>query len=162
MESDGVLIDHPNREKASSRSTKAVVVLLLIVSAVLLLIVTIGGWSELQGALPVQIGYIAVYLIMAWFVARWNRGLLPVAAALAIILAIFAAVASPAWFDRDASGFAQPALAASTLGIVTAIIVPVQLLLIGFAMTGFRQAWNVEVERSAGHPTAAPPSPRLA
>ena len=34
------------------------------------------------------------------------------------------------------------------LGLLTRrCIVPVQLLLIAFAMRGFQQAWNVEVER---------------
>jgi len=33
------------------------------------------------------------------------------------------------------------------LGIVTAVIIPVQALLIIFSMQGFLQAWNVEVER---------------
>ena len=32
------------------------------------------------------------------------------------------------------------------LGLLTIIIVPVQLLLIAFAMRGFQQQWNVEVE----------------
>ena len=60
---------------------------------------------------------------------------------------IFAAVATPAWFDRDKTGFTDPALSSSVLGTITAIIVPVQALLIAFAMRGFQQAWNVEVER---------------
>ena len=47
--------------------------------------------------------------MIAYFVARWNRGVLPVAAALAIILLIFAAVAGPAWFARDKTGFTNPA-----------------------------------------------------
>ena len=84
---------------------------------------------------------------MAFFVARWNRGVLPVAAALAIILLIFAAVAGPEWFDRDKTGFNDPALDEDVLGLVTLLIVPVQILLIAFAMRGFQQAWNVEVER---------------
>ena len=33
------------------------------------------------------------------------------------------------------------------LGLLTLIIVPVQLLLLAFAMRGFSQKWNVEVER---------------
>jgi hypothetical protein len=160
-EESAVVIDHPNRDKASSKGTKAVVVLLLLVSAALMLIVTIGGWSVLSGTKSVLIGYIAVYLIIAYYVARWKAGLLPVAAALAIILAIFAAVAVPGWFDRNAAGFEQPALDASVLGLVCAIIIPVQVLLIGFAMRGFNQAWNVEVERSpgAGAPRRATPQP---
>jgi hypothetical protein len=155
MEENDVVIEHPNRQKAANKATKAVVLLLLLVSVALMLIVTIGGWSVLQGAKPVQIGYIVIYLIMAFYVARWNRGVLPVAAALAILLAIFAAVAVPGWFDRDASGFAQPAIDAGVLGLVTAILIPVQILLIAFSMRGFTQAWNVEVERN---PQVAAPS----
>jgi hypothetical protein len=159
MEENDVVIEHPNREKAASKATKAVVLLLLLISVVLMLVVTIGGWDELQGAKPVQIGYIALYLIMAFYVARWNRGVLPVAAALAILLAIFAAVAVPGWFDRDATGFRQPAIDAGVLGIVTAIIIPVQVLLVGFAMRGFTQAWNVEVERTPAVPRGTSPQP---
>jgi hypothetical protein len=155
MEENDVVIEHPNRQKAANKATKAVVLLLLLVSVALMLIVTIGGWSVLQGAKPVQIGYILIYLIMAFYVGRWNRGVLPVAAALAILLAIFAAVAVPGWFDRDAAGFAQPAIDAGVLGLVTAIIIPVQILLIAFAMRGFTQAWNVEIERN---PQVAAPS----
>jgi hypothetical protein len=84
---------------------------------------------------------------MAYFVLRWNRGVLPVAAALAIILLIFAAVAGPSWFDRDKTGFTEPTLNEDVLGLITFIIVPVQIFLIAFAMRGFQQAWNVEVER---------------
>jgi hypothetical protein len=72
---------------------------------------------------------------------------LPVAAALAIILLIFAAVSAPAWFERDKTGFTDPALDSSLLGLITLLIVPVQALLIAFAMQAFSQEWNVEVER---------------
>jgi hypothetical protein len=141
------VIEHPNRDKAASKATRAVVILLLLVSTGLFLIVTVGGWSALVGAQAMQIFYVVVYLLMAYYVARWNRGVLPVVAALAIIMAIFAAVATPAWFDRDKTGFTDPALASEILGTISAIIVPVQILLIAFAMRGFQQAWNVEVER---------------
>ena len=43
-------------------------------SAVLVAIVTIGGWNALQGAQIVSILYIIVYLVMAYFVMRWRRG----------------------------------------------------------------------------------------
>jgi len=157
MAADHVVIERPNRRKAASKVTKVLVVLLLLVSAGLMLVVTIGGWDALQGAKALQIGYIAVYLLMAVLVARWNRGVLPVAAALAIVMLIFAAIAGPAWFERDKEGFADPALDAGLLGLVTLLIVPVQVLLIVAAMQGFRQAWNVEVERrpAAGGPAAA-------
>jgi hypothetical protein len=85
---------------------------------------------------------------MAYFVGRWNRGVLPVASALAILLAVVAAIAAPGWFDRDHSGYDNPGLAPGFLGLITALIVPVQVLLILFAMRGFSQQWNVEVEVS--------------
>ena len=61
-----------------------------------MIIVTIGGWDTLEGAKPLQIAYIVIYLVMAFLVMRWNRGVLPLAAALAIMLLIFAAVSAPA------------------------------------------------------------------
>jgi hypothetical protein len=142
-----VIIDRPNRDKASSKATRAIVVLLLLVSAGLMVIITVGGWNTLEGAKALQIAYIALYLVMAFFIVRWSRGVLPVAAALAIILLIFAAVSGPEWFDRDKAGFSNPPLDESILGLLTFILVPVQILLIAFAMRGFQQEWNVEVER---------------
>ena len=150
----------PNRDKAASKATKAIVMLLLLVSAGLILIVSIGGWSKLAGMQPVNIAYILIYLIMAYYVARWNRGVLPIAAALAILLGIFAAIAGPEWFDRDKTGFTNPAMPAGVLGLLTLLIVPVQVLLIAFAMRGFQQAWNVEVEVPLGetyHPDVHQP-----
>ncbi len=72
--SEGVRLSHPNRRKASSKATKAVVVLLILVSVALMLVVTIGGWEKLSGARPLQIAYIVVYLVLAFFIARWTRG----------------------------------------------------------------------------------------
>jgi presenilin-like A22 family membrane protease len=152
MEEPGVTIEHPNRKKASSKLTRAIVVVLLLVSAVLMAIVTVGGWDALEGAKALQIAYIVLYLVVAFFVLRWSRGVLPVAAALATVLLIFAAVSAPEWYDRDKAGFADPALDESILGLITALLVPVQLLLIAFAMSGFRQAWNVEVEHQEEPP----------
>jgi hypothetical protein len=147
------VLERPNRDKAASKTSKAVVILLLLISVVLMLIVTLGGWGELQGAQALQIAYIVVYLVMAFYVARWNRGVLPLAAALAIILGIFAAIAGPQWFARDNPGFATPAalwggdgLGAGLLGLVTLLIVPVQVLLIAVCLQAFRQDWHVEVE----------------
>src|SRR2546429_5034649 len=86
----------PNRDKAASKATKAIVFLLLLVSAALVLIVTLGGWSKLAGMQPVSLAYVLVYLIMAFYVARWNRGVLPMAAALAILPRTFASTSVPA------------------------------------------------------------------
>jgi hypothetical protein len=147
MEEDGVIIEHPNRDKASSKVTRAIVVVLLLVSAGLVTLISVGGWDAIEGAKALQVAYIVIYLVIAFFVLRWSRGVLPVAAALAIVLMIFAAVSAPAWFDRDKAGFTDPALDADILGLLSALLVPVQLLLIAVAMSGFRQKWNVEVER---------------
>ncbi len=150
----GTVITHPNRDKAVVQATRATVILLLLVSAALVLIVTIGGWSLLEGMIPVDILYVLVYVTLAFYAGRWNRGVLPVAAALAVLLAIFAAVAGPGWFTRDKSGFEQPSIDAGLLGVLTLLIVPVQMLLVAFAMRGFQQGWNVELERR--DPAAAP------
>ena len=151
-DNDDTYLDRPNRRKASSKATKAIVAFLLVVSAVIVLIITVGGWDTLEGAKPLQIAYILLYLVMAFLVMRWNRGVLPLAAALAIVLLIFAAVSGPAWFDRDKAGLADPPLDEDILGLLSLILVPVQILLIAFAMSGFRQAWNVEVERQEDEP----------
>src|SRR6185503_13436756 len=39
----------PNREKAQSKTTKAIVTLVLLVTAGLMLVITIGGWPRLEG-----------------------------------------------------------------------------------------------------------------
>ena len=154
----GYTVILPNREKAESKATKALVVLILVVSVALMLIVTIGGWSELQGLKPVNLLWCVAYLVLAFYIMRWKRGLLPVAAALAILLLIVATIAGTGaggvgWFDRNHVGFASAhtlfggtGLDPDMLGLVTLVIAPVQVLLIIFAMRGFSQGWNVEVE----------------
>jgi hypothetical protein len=141
-----IVIVHPNRQGAEAKATKFAVILLLLASAAVTAIITIGGWSKLEGAQLWAIFYIIIYVVMAVLVAQWNRGILPVAAALAILFAVVAIVAAPAWFDRDKAGFADPALPPGLLGLLTAILVPLQVLLIAFAMRAFSQKWNIEVE----------------
>jgi len=147
----GVVITHPNRDKPVVQATRATVIVLLLASAALVAIVTIGGWKVLQGAIPVQIAYVLVYLTLAFYAGRWNRGVLPVSAALAVLLGIFALVAGPGWFARDKAGYAQPAISAGLLGLLTLLIVPLQMLIVAFAMRGFQQGWNVELERRDPH-----------
>jgi hypothetical protein len=81
---------------------------------------------------------------------------------LAIVLGIFAAVSAPAWFDRAKPGLTNPALDSDLLGLICALIVPVQILLIAFSMRAFAQKWNVEVEREVGDgdPEPARPAPK--
>jgi presenilin-like A22 family membrane protease len=152
----GVVITHPNRDKPAVQATRVMVVLLFLVSAALVLIVTIGGWKVLEGAKAIQIAYILVYIVMAFFASRWNRGVLPVGAALAVLLGIFALVAAPSWFSRSKFGFEQPAINADLLGVITLIIAPIQILLVAFAMRGFNQGWNVELERREVPPGVDP------
>jgi hypothetical protein len=143
---EDLVIHHPNREKGGSKATKAGTILLLLATAALTAIITIGGWSDLEGAKPISIFFILVFLVVAFFVARWNRGVLPLAAAFAIVLLVFAAIAAPGWFDRDTSGYNNPGIPPGLLGLLTVILIPVEFLLIVFAMRGFAQKWNVEIE----------------
>jgi hypothetical protein len=173
----GYTIAYPNRDKAAIKATKTIVIVILLVSVALMLIVTIGGWSKLQGLKPVNFAWCVVYLVIAFYVARWKRGLLPMAAALGILLLILAViagtgVAGTSWFDRNHFGFAAPqslfggkGLSPEVLGIVTVTLAPVQLLLIIFTMQAFAQGWNVEVEvpedeakRLRRQPSAPPPA----
>lgn len=135
---------HPNRDKPEAKQTRAVVTFLLLVSAALVAVITIGGWEKLEGAQPVDIFYILVYLLFAYYVSRWNRGVLPVTMALSVILIIFAAVAGPAWFARDKTGFDSPPLPEPLLGLLTLLLIPISLLLIFFSLRGFQQGWNIE------------------
>jgi lysylphosphatidylglycerol synthetase-like protein (DUF2156 family) len=143
------VIYHPNRDKATSKATKAIVVLLLLVSAGLTALITIGGWKNLQGAQIVSVIFIIVYLVMAFYVARWVRGVLPLAAGLAIVLGVFAAIAafsSGSWFDRDHTGYDQTGIPPTLIGMLCVILLPVLLLLIAFSMRAFAQKWNIEIE----------------
>ncbi len=142
----------PNREKAESKTMKAIVAFVLLVSAALLIIITLGGWERLQGTsvASMTLGWAAIYILFAFLVMRWNRGVLPVAAALAVILAIFAAIASPEWFARSKEGLESPALPEDLLGTLALVVVGVQALLVIVAMFGFNQEWHVEEERPIG------------
>ncbi len=155
----GYVVYYPNREKAASKATKGIVVLILLVSVGLMLMITIGGWSKLQGMEPVNFAWCLVYLLIGYFVARrWARGMLPIAAALAILLLGISLIAGlgaagSSWFNRAHTGFAAAqtlfggaGFGANFLGLLTLLLAPVQVLLILFAMQGFAQGWNVEVE----------------
>jgi len=177
----GYTVIHPNRHKAACKATRAIVVLILVVSVAMLLVVTIGGWSKLQGLKPLNFAWCIADLILAFYIWRWARALLPIAAALAVLLLIVAMIAGiglggTSWFDRGHSGFAASrsmfgggGLSPNTLGVVTVLIAPVQLLLAFFAMQGFSQGWNVEQEltieeagRRGSTPAVPPAAPAAA
>ena len=155
------VLTHPNRRKPESRATRMSVIIVLIASVVLVLAVTIGGWSELEGMSAINIAWCAVYLVIALYVSRWKRGMLPIAAALALLLGAIALIAGTgafgtSWFDRAREGFAAPrslfggrGLDARTLGVLTLVIVPVQALLMVLSLRGYAQGWNVELEVAA-------------
>jgi len=109
---EGYELWHPNRDKAESKTTKAIVSFVLFISAALLVIITLGGWERLQSTTVglMTIGWALLYVLFALLVMRWNRGVLPVAAALSVIMIIFAAVAAGGWFARDKPGLDSPAL----------------------------------------------------
>jgi hypothetical protein len=172
----GYAVVFPNREKAGSKVMKAIVALTLLASVALILIVTIGGWSQLEGMKPLNFFWCIAYLIIAFYVfVRWSRGMLPIAAGLAILMLMIAVVAGlglsgTSWFDRSRSGFAHAqsllggtGLSADTLGTVTLLLIPVQVLLILLALVAFAQGWNVEQEvpideaRKRGYNPPEPP-----
>lgn len=148
----GYAVVYPNREKAASKTAKAIVVLIMLVSVALMLILIVGGWSKLQGLKPVDFVWCIAYLVLAFYIAkRWARGLLPLTTGLATLLLIVVVIAGTgatgtSWFDRNSTGFAAAGLPADFLGLITVLLIPVQILLIFFTMLAFGQAWNVEVE----------------
>jgi len=143
----GTVIEYPNRGKAGSKLVRLIVVGLLLASTAVIVIMSLGGWEATQDARASQIVFAVLYVLLAFYIARWRSGMLPVAGALATLLALFAVVAAPQWFARDKAGFASPPLEGSTLGLLAVVIVALQLAIIVFAMAGFRQRWSVEVER---------------
>ncbi len=151
---EGYEVWRPNREKAECKTMKALIAFVLLISAALLIVITIGGWERLLGPSVgiMSLLWAGLYVLFAILVWRWSRGILPVAASLAIILAIFAAIAAPDWFARAKDGLDSPALPEDLLGLLTLIVVPVQVILIVVAMIGFNQEWHVEEERPIGGP----------
>lgn len=143
----------PNREKAGSVTTKWLIALLLAATAALAALITITGWSLLKGGSgmgAICILYAIAYAFFAYRVARWARGVLPVAAALSMILAIFCAVGASSWFARDKPGFDEALLPSAVLGTLVVALGLLQLVVIAFALYGFNQEWHVEEERPIG------------
>ena len=159
----GYVVIHPNRDRRACKLTRALVVLVLLVSVALMLAVTVGGWNKLEGLTPINFVWCGVYLVMAFFIARWSRGLLPLAAALGVLLLAIAAIAGlgltgTSWYDRTHGAYAGAhalggggGLGAGTLGAFVLLLVPVELVLIVVAIIGFAQGWNVEQEVPRDH-----------
>ena len=107
--------------------------------------------------------YALLYAFFAFLVSRWSRGILPVAAALSMILAIFCAVGANSWFARDKAGFEDALIPVSLIGLLVVILALLQIVLIAAALYGFNQEWHVEEERPIGsgedYGAGAPPEP---
>jgi hypothetical protein len=149
----------PNRAKASSLTTRFVVALLQIVSAVLMAIITLGGWSILNGAGLwgiITLIIAALYVILAIMTFRWSRGALTLTVALTVFMLIFSTIGFESWFARDKPGFSEAALPTDLLGLLTIVMIPVQIALGIAASIAFRQEWHVEEERPIGSGDAPP------
>ena len=149
---EGYELWRPNREKAQSKTTKAIVAFVLLVSAGLMIVIVIGGWERMQSSMIaiMTLVWAALYVFFAILIVNWNRGLLPVAASLAVIMTIFAAVAAPGWFARSKDGLDSPILPEDLIGLLVIVLIPVQILLIIVALIAFGQEWHVEEERPIG------------
>ena len=143
----------PNREKAESVTTKVVLVILLAATSIIAVIVAISGFSLMSGGTGMAIVtliYGLLYAFFAFLVFRWNRGILPVAAALSMILAIFCAVGANSWFARDKAGFEKALIPTPLIGTLVIVLVILQLATIAVALYAFNQNWHVEEERPIG------------
>ncbi|HET9162945.1 MAG TPA: hypothetical protein VFN89_05800 [Solirubrobacterales bacterium] len=144
---------HPNREKADVVTTKFVIAFLMLATAVLAGIVTIAGFSLINGGAAMGIVCLIFAILYAFFsflVVRWSRGILPVAASLSTILAIFCAVGANSWFARDKADFDAALIPVSLIGVLVLIMLLVQILLVVACFYGFSQDWHVEEERPLG------------
>jgi hypothetical protein len=144
---------HPNREKPEVIATKFVIVVLMLATAGISALITITGFSLLTGGTGMGIVcfiFAGLYALFAYRVARWSRGVLPVAASLSMILAIFCAAGADSWFARDKAGFADASIPVPLIGLLIVILVLLQVLLIAAALYGFTQDWHVEEERPIG------------
>jgi hypothetical protein len=154
----GYVITYPNREKTSSQVTKVLTAAVLVLSAVVILLMTFGGWSKMEGLIPLDIIWCLVYLVMAWYVIKWARGLLPMAAALGALMLTCAVIAltgytGVAWSDRSGSGytaihsiFGGTGFSAGTMNLLVVIVAITQIALIVIALQAFGQGWNIEYE----------------
>jgi len=136
---------HPNRHRAESKATRSAVLLLLLLSAVLTAIVVIASVPVATGMNIFGFLFVVLFLVMAYFIFKWSRGVLAMAAAFAVLFALLAIVAAPGWFSRDQAGFAEPLLPAAAIGVIVVVLIPVQLILVAFSMRAFNQGWNIEV-----------------
>jgi hypothetical protein len=130
-----------------------VLVFLLAATAAIAGLVTVTGFSLMTGGTGMGIIcliFAVLYAFFAFLVARWNRGILPVVAALSTILAIFCATGADSWFARDKAGFEDALIPVTLIGLLVVILTILQLVVIAVALYAFNQNWHVEEERAIG------------
>lgn len=153
----GYVIVLPNRELRSSRVARAAVVAVLLLSVAVILTITLGGWNRLDGMTPVSFAWCVAYVVIAFYVWRWTRGLLPIAATLAMLLLVPAIVAvagfaGTTWSERAAPGYGRVetlfggSFSPHLLSLLTILLIPIQLVLIAVCIRAFVQRWNIELE----------------
>ena len=143
----------PNREKAEAITIKFVLALLLAATSAIAFLVTITGFSLMTGGSGMGVVcfiYAALYAFFTFLVIRWNRGILPVAAALSMILAILCAVGADSWFARDKAGFEDALVPVTLIGLLVVILAILQLIVVAVSLYAFNQNWHVEEERPIG------------
>jgi hypothetical protein len=143
----------PNREKARSITTRYALALLLAATAVIAALVAITGFSLMTGGSGMAVIcliFALLYAFFAFLVARWIRGILPVAASLSTILAIFCATGANSWFARDKAGFEEGLISSTLIGTLVVILMLLQFAIVFLALYGFNQNWHVEEERPIG------------
>lgn len=143
----------PNRAKSSSQLLRFTVMLLLVVSIVLMLVIIFGGWAVLNGGGywgVISLGIVLFYAVLTIMVGRWSRGAITIAVALAVLMLIFATIGFGSWFARDKAGFTEAALPSDLLGLLTFLMIPIQIALAVACSIAIKQEWHVEEERPIG------------
>jgi len=144
----------PNREKSRSITTKFVLVLLLAATTVVAALITVTGFELMIGGGGMSIIcliYVLLYAFFTFLVLRWNRGILPVIAALSTILAIFCITGVDSWFAREKSGFDEGLISSSAIGVLVIVLLILQLVVVAVSLYAFNQNWHVEEERPIGY-----------
>ncbi len=144
--SPDVVITHPNRDTAASKSTRAFVIVVEAASAILLFFLVFAAWGTQAGGLIFQILIGLLFAYFTYAVINWRSGVLPIAAGTAVISGVFAAVSVGSWFDRGGSGYEAAPLPESLIGVLVFAFAVLQLVNVVVTLKAFTQNWHVELE----------------
>lgn len=144
--SPDVVVTHPNREKAASKTTRAIVLVLLAASGILSFVILAASWGVQAGAIILWVVMGLLFFYYAYAVANWRSGILPVAAGTALFAGVFAAVSVSSWFNRGGEGYDSPPVDESIIGVLVLAFAILQLVNVIVCLRGFMQNWQVELE----------------